>query len=112
MATTVIRNVLHAYDFTPSDRPADPAGEETEYPTLVFIHGWLLSRAYWQPLIDLLKQDYACLAYDLRGFGESARRPKAIATQTKATLSKITAPISNIYSTPSTSKTFGLWVIP
>ncbi|ANV84381.1 esterase [Picosynechococcus sp. PCC 7003] len=74
MATTVIRDVLHAYDFTPSDRPSDPAGEDPESPVLVFIHGWLLSRAYWQPLIDLLKQDYACLAYDLRGFGESAAK--------------------------------------
>ena len=38
-------------------------------PTLVFIHGWLLSRRYWEPLINTLKADYSCLSYDLRGFG-------------------------------------------
>ncbi|MEB3231266.1 MAG: alpha/beta hydrolase [Leptolyngbyaceae bacterium] len=39
--------------------------------TLVFIHGWLLSRLYWQPLVQQLSQSYQCLTYDLRGFGES-----------------------------------------
>ncbi|NEQ96104.1 MAG: alpha/beta hydrolase [Cyanothece sp. SIO2G6] len=39
--------------------------------TLVFIHGWLLSRLYWQPLVQGLSQSYQCLTYDLRGFGES-----------------------------------------
>ncbi|NEO91871.1 MAG: alpha/beta hydrolase [Moorea sp. SIO3G5] len=38
---------------------------------MVFIHGWLLSRSYWQPLIYRLSQQYQCLIYDLRGFGES-----------------------------------------
>jgi pimeloyl-ACP methyl ester carboxylesterase len=37
----------------------------------VFIHGWLLSRQYWQPLISQLSAEYQCLAYDLRGFGDS-----------------------------------------
>jgi 2-succinyl-6-hydroxy-2,4-cyclohexadiene-1-carboxylate synthase len=40
-------------------------------PTLVFIHGWLLSRRYWEPLIARLQADFSCLSYDLRGFGES-----------------------------------------
>jgi pimeloyl-ACP methyl ester carboxylesterase len=31
----------------------------------------MLSRAYWQPLIDRLSPYYQCLSYDLRGFGES-----------------------------------------
>lgn len=38
---------------------------------LVFIHGWLLSRTYWQPVIQRLTSTYQCLSYDLRGFGES-----------------------------------------
>jgi pimeloyl-ACP methyl ester carboxylesterase len=38
---------------------------------LVFVHGWLLSRHYWQPLIECLSPSYQCLSYDLRGFGES-----------------------------------------
>ena len=53
----------HAYELTPA--PASPA------PVLVFIHGWLLSRNYWKPLIERLAPDYQCLTYDLRGFGES-----------------------------------------
>jgi 2-succinyl-6-hydroxy-2,4-cyclohexadiene-1-carboxylate synthase len=39
--------------------------------TLVFIHGWLLSGKYWQPVIQQLAPSYQCLSYDLRGFGAS-----------------------------------------
>ncbi len=41
------------------------------HPVLIYIHGWLLSRTYWQPMVEQLCQDYPCLAYDLRGFGDS-----------------------------------------
>ena len=68
MATVVIRDVLHTYDWTGQGR--SPTVEE-EVPTLVFVHGWLLSRAYWKPVIEQLSQFYPCLNYDLRGFGES-----------------------------------------
>ncbi len=62
MATIDILGVPHAYDLTaPTAEPQ----------VLVFIHGWLLSRQYWQPLIDLLSPTYQCLCYDLRGFGDS-----------------------------------------
>jgi 2-succinyl-6-hydroxy-2,4-cyclohexadiene-1-carboxylate synthase len=55
-----------------------PSGNYTLTPptdapmVLVFVHGWLLSRCYWQPLIDRLSPHYQCLSYDLRGFGRSA----------------------------------------
>ena len=62
MATIEILGVRHAYELT--------APTTTPY-ALVFIHGWLLSREYWQPLIERLAPDYQCLAYDLRGFGQS-----------------------------------------
>lgn len=39
--------------------------------TLVFVHGWMLSRHYWQPLVARLANTYSCLTYDLRGFGDS-----------------------------------------
>jgi 2-succinyl-6-hydroxy-2,4-cyclohexadiene-1-carboxylate synthase len=62
MAITEILGVPHAYQLT----------EEKSYPhTLVFVHGWLNSREYWQPLISRLSVDFQCLSYDLRGFGES-----------------------------------------
>jgi pimeloyl-ACP methyl ester carboxylesterase len=63
MAFIDILGANHAYELTPP--PVSPS------PVLVFIHGWLLSRNYWQPLIDTLAPDYQCLTYDLRGFGDS-----------------------------------------
>jgi 2-succinyl-6-hydroxy-2,4-cyclohexadiene-1-carboxylate synthase len=59
----------------------------TAAPTvLVFLHGWLLSRAYWKPVIERLSPDFQCLTYDMRGFGESqlstAQPPPAIAQTT------------------------------
>ncbi|MCU0526790.1 MAG: alpha/beta hydrolase [Elainella sp. Prado103] len=60
--TIDIQGFPHRYELSaPTDSPF----------VLVFIHGWLLSRAYWQPLIDRLSDHYQCLSYDLRGFGES-----------------------------------------
>lgn len=67
MATIDILGVRHAYELTaPTTAPY----------TLVFIHGWLLSRGYWQPIIEQLAPDYQCLTYDLRGFGQSQHNPE------------------------------------
>ncbi len=68
MATIEILGVRHAYEVTAPT--SDPHA-------LVFIHGWLLSRGYWQPLIERLAPNYQCLAYDLRGFGQSQNSPQA-----------------------------------
>lgn len=57
-----VLGIPHAYELTA------PTQSST---TLVFIHGWLLSRAYWEPMIQRLSSDYRCLSYDLRGFGGS-----------------------------------------
>lgn len=61
MAFTTVFGVPHYYQLT-GDRASPP---------LVFIHGWLLSHKYWQPMVDQLSAHYLCLTYDLRGFGES-----------------------------------------
>ncbi|MGF1674431.1 MAG: alpha/beta fold hydrolase [Rivularia sp. (in: cyanobacteria)] len=67
MATIEIFGVPHAYELTlPKPSPY----------TLVFIHGWLNSRGYWQPAIKRLEADFRCLSYDLRGFGESQLKEK------------------------------------
>ncbi|NEQ29262.1 MAG: alpha/beta hydrolase [Microcoleus sp. SIO2G3] len=71
--TVEIRGVPHAYELT--------APTQTNC-VLVFVHGWLLSRRYWQPAIDQLASVYQCLAYDLRGFGDSQiRSPQSISAQ-------------------------------
>ncbi|HIK46458.1 MAG TPA: alpha/beta hydrolase [Leptolyngbyaceae cyanobacterium M65_K2018_010] len=61
MATTAIFGVPHYYNLSGS-QPTTP---------IVFVHGWLLSHRYWQPLVDQLATYHPCLVYDLRGFGES-----------------------------------------
>ncbi len=69
MSTLNISGVDHSYELTP---PID----NSQLPVIVFIHGWLLSRLYWQPIIELLRSDYQCLLYDLRGFGDSVTTSK------------------------------------
>ena len=66
MNRIVIRDCSHHYVLTPVRR---------DQPVLVFIHGWLLSHRHWLPLMDLLGKDFQCLAYDLRGFGDSRISP-------------------------------------
>ncbi len=70
MVVTPVFGVPHVYDFTPNlFSSATPHRS-----VLVCIHGWLLSRAYWQPLMQQLTPDISCLAYDLRGFGDSTQQ--------------------------------------
>lgn len=64
MTTIDIAGTPHFYHLTPP--VADPNA-----PTLVFVHGWLLSHRQWQPLLEDLACDFRCLSYDLRGFGDS-----------------------------------------
>jgi 2-succinyl-6-hydroxy-2,4-cyclohexadiene-1-carboxylate synthase len=64
MQTIDILGVSHAYELTPPSPVA-------HNPVLVFIHGWLLSRNYWKPLVEILSPEYQCLIYDLRGFGDT-----------------------------------------
>ncbi|MGF1481031.1 MAG: alpha/beta fold hydrolase [Cyanophyceae cyanobacterium] len=76
MATIEIRGVKHFYSLTPSPNPSSPV--------LVFVHGWLLSCHYWQPLVEQLSPVYQCLTYDLRGFGDSviseSKKPHSFAS--------------------------------
>lgn len=64
MPSITILKTPHIYELTVPVADA-------KRPVLVFVHGWLLSRRYWQPLVELLRAEYQCLIYDARGFGES-----------------------------------------
>lgn len=71
MPTIDILGVPHAYELTSTFfQPSSPV--------LIFIHGWLLSRQYWLPLIEQLIRDYPCLIYVLRGFGDSQQVREAL----------------------------------
>ena len=70
MPSINVAGTLYNYELTP------PIAKSRS-PVLVFIHGWLLSHCYWQPLIQLLQPHYQCLSYDLRGFGKSISASKS-----------------------------------
>ncbi|MDB9525597.1 alpha/beta hydrolase [Oscillatoria sp. CS-180] len=64
-----VLSVPHSYHLTPKADHTDA--------TVVFVHGWLLSHGYWQPVIDHLGTRFQSLSYDLRGFGESNTKIEA-----------------------------------
>lgn len=82
----------HAYELSaPTNSPT----------ALVFVHGWLLSHAYWRPVIHRLSLEYQSLAYDLRGFGASQAYPEAKLKRDRsvvqdAVLEKASVGVSNV----------------
>lgn len=66
MPSINVLEIPHFYELTPP--VANP-----KLPVLVFVHGWLLSRHYWQPMVQILRSQYQCLIYDARGFGDSSK---------------------------------------
>jgi pimeloyl-ACP methyl ester carboxylesterase len=89
MATIEILGVQHTYELTaPTSCPH----------TLVFIHGWLNSRVYWQPVISLLSLDFQCLSYDLRGFGESQSQVISDIELTATSSSMVSSALDSLYS--------------
>lgn len=45
-------------------------------PTAVFLHGLTSARGAWEPVTDLLAQDFTCVRVDLRGHGDSSKAPE------------------------------------
>lgn len=83
MPTINLLGVRHTYDFV---------NLAQTQPALVFVHGWLLSRQYWQPCIQSLAKFHPCLSYDLRGFGESDCQESS-ALDTSSPLSQALLPL-------------------
>ncbi|MBL4762540.1 MAG: pimeloyl-ACP methyl ester esterase BioH [Gammaproteobacteria bacterium] len=46
--------------------------KNTFAPALLFIHGWGLNSAIWQPLVEILQQDFQVYCLDLPGHGGSS----------------------------------------
>jgi len=44
---------------------------DKKHPAIVFLHGFLFSSTMWKQHVDALSESYRCIAYDLRGSGES-----------------------------------------
>lgn len=65
MSSVIIQGAKHSYNLT-----SPPSSAKAPF-TIAFLHGWMLSQAYWQPLIHQLQSSFSCLSYDLRGFGLS-----------------------------------------
>ena len=89
MATIEILGVPHTYELTaPTSCPH----------TLVFVHGWLNSSVYWQPVISRLSVDLQCLSYDLRGFGESQSQVTSDIELPPTDSSIISSALDSLYS--------------
>ena len=44
---------------------------EDDAPVIIFIHGFPLNKSSWNKQLDVLKENYRVIAYDIRGHGES-----------------------------------------
>lgn len=53
-----------------SDALSDPA-DAPSVPVIVFVHGFPDTSAVWLPVMERLRADFRCVAYDVRGAGES-----------------------------------------
>jgi len=51
---------------------------------LVFIHGWGLNSAVWQPSVEVLKENFEVITIDLPGFGANVDQPLAPYTLAKS----------------------------
>jgi len=71
MSSVTIRGAKHSYSLTTPPQFANSKLHQPAPFAIAFLHGWMLSQAYWQPLIAQLESNFSCLSYDLRGFGRS-----------------------------------------
>lgn len=56
-------------------------------PSIVFLHGGVLNKHMWEPVIDELESDFDCVAVDLPGHGIHRNRPFAVMTSVSSVVS-------------------------
>ena len=72
--------------------------QDSGAPTVVLIHGWTCSVAFWAPVIHALRDELRVVAYDLRGHGRSdppapgGYRVEALADDLEAVLDHVLRP--------------------
>ena len=73
-----IRGVDHYYEWISTEAAHAPDRKpNSNKPVLVFLHGWAGSTRYWASTAQALADQFDCLLYDLRGFGQS-RLPRPL----------------------------------
>jgi pimeloyl-ACP methyl ester carboxylesterase len=72
-----IRGVDHYYEWISTTQNTATEKPNSDKPVMVFIHGWAGSTRYWQSTAQSLSDQFECLLYDLRGFGQS-RLPRPV----------------------------------
>lgn len=65
MAVVTVRGATHFFEWI--RRSPQASGK----PVMVFVHGWGGSSQYWRSTAEQFSEDFDCLIYDLRGFGQS-----------------------------------------
>lgn len=65
-----VRGVDHYFQWIKSKNPT-----HQPRPVMVFLHGWGGACNYWQTTAHALSDQFDCLLYDLRGFGQSQINP-------------------------------------
>ncbi|WP_291125166.1 alpha/beta fold hydrolase [Flavobacterium sp. UBA6031] len=60
-----IKTLVNNLEVSYTDQGPDDA------PVLIFIHGFPLNKSMWNKQVEVLKEDYRVIAYDIRGHGES-----------------------------------------
>jgi pimeloyl-ACP methyl ester carboxylesterase len=83
-----IRGVDHYYEWIGAAQDGSLAEKAAEKPSpdkpvLVFLHGWAGSTRYWRSTAQALADQFDCLLYDLRGFGQS-RLPRPLSEEITA----------------------------
>jgi len=60
-----IKTFVNNFEVSYTDQGMDDA------PVLIFIHGFPLNKSMWNEQIEVFKEDYRVIAYDIRGHGDS-----------------------------------------